>query len=136
MKPNCHQNTMRRRFLSYRKCSKIENSPPKGELFSMVHSVGFEPATFGSASQRSIQLSYECLVICISTTITSWIEVGKPTQYLILSATSASDSQLSYECLVIHFNCHDSRYPSVDRSRKFTRKVANYPPDNENEHCD
>ena len=27
----------------------------------MVHSTRFERATFGSASQRSIQLSYECI---------------------------------------------------------------------------
>ncbi len=36
-------------------------TPLKSGVFTLVNSARFEPATFGSASQRSIQLSYESI---------------------------------------------------------------------------
>ena len=43
-------------------CNKKLSMQQHTELvFSMVHSARFERTTFGSASQRSIQLSYECI---------------------------------------------------------------------------
>ncbi len=43
-------------------CNKKLSMQQHAELvFCMVHSARFERTTFGSASQRSIQLSYECI---------------------------------------------------------------------------
>ena len=44
-----------------RNVTKVK-TPLKSGVFTLVNSARFEPATFGSASQRSIQLSYESII--------------------------------------------------------------------------